>query len=254
MGKIILILMCLFALDEFAWAEDKDNPYQLQLDQMVAKYHAILDTKNVKPLIDLDREIFTLVKNAPFEQAEKVELRPEHFEIGLDIGVGEHIPIFNKNILLIEAHKRNPYSPYRKDTYYAVVMRDSEPGNKSVDLQPLYAYLKEFPQGSNAASIYLSLADHYKDLYLVLRGLINKKQSQSEAAINCYRGLLSKKPYPEQMREARVLAIQNYEKVLEMTVDANKGWRDGIKIALDEIKSENFRWNGFVTACGLGDD
>jgi hypothetical protein len=237
MSRAMLILVCLFSLVAYAWAEDKDNPYQLQLDQMVAKYHAIPVTKNVKPLIDLDREIAALVRNAPFELAERVDIRPEHNEIGLDIGAGEHIPIFNRNILLIEAHKRNPYSPYRKDTYYAVVMRDSEPGNDRVDLQPLYAYLKEFPQGSNAAGIYFSLANHYQDLYLVLRGLINKNQNQGEAAFNCYRGLISTKPYPEQMREARMLAIQNYEKLLEMTVDENKGWRDGIKIALDEIKS-----------------
>lgn len=233
----------------------KSNHYQVKLDQMMIKYHAIPTTKDVAPLVALNREISNLVSKAPFEEALDIQLRPEHYEIGLGIGVGEHIPIYYQGFLLIEAHKRNPYSPFREDTLFAVAIRDSEPNDTSVDLQPLYAYLKEYPQGSHAASVYFALANYYRDLYLVLRGLVNKDQGQGEMAVSCYRSLISMEPYPVQMRKARILSIQNFEKALKLSSDSSKAWKENIQTGvLEEIKSEKFRWNGFVTACGLGND
>lgn len=256
MNKIHLLVGAIFvSFAAYAGTAINDNSYQVKLDQMVAKYHAIPITKDVAPLVALDREISSLVSKAPFEEAQKVQLRPEHYEIGLEIGVGEHIPVYRKGFLLIEAHKRNPYSSFRENTLFAVAMRDSEPDDTSVDLHPLYAYLKEYPEGSHSANVHFQLADYYRDLYLVLRGLVNKDQDQGEKAVNCYRNLISKKPYSEQMREARALSIQNFEQALKQSSDASKVWKENIETGvLEEIRSENFRWNGFVTACGLGND
>jgi len=102
--------------------------------------------------------------------------------------------------------------------------------------------------------VYFALADHYRDLYLVVRGLANKGKDQGDMAVNCYQRLISKKPYEEQMRESRRLSIENYRKALNLSTDSAV-WKEGIRTgALEEMKSENFRWNGFVTACGLEND
>jgi hypothetical protein len=255
MNKLfILVPAFLFCFSGYAGTQTKSNSYQAKLDQMVVKYRAIPVTKDVEPLIALNREISELVRHATFDEALAVQLRPEHSEIGLELGVGEHIPVYRYGFLWIEAHKRNPHSAFREDTLFAVAMRDSEPNDERVDLRPLEDYLKEYPQGSHASSVYFALANHYRDLYLVLRGLANKGESQSEMAVNCYQRLISKKPYEEQMRESRELSIQNFENALKFSTDS-EGWKEGIKTGvLEEVRSEKFQWNGFVTACGLGND
>ncbi|MFZ5522528.1 MAG: hypothetical protein ACOY9D_00390 [Pseudomonadota bacterium] len=255
MNKLLILLSgLLISFLGYAGTQTKSNSYQVKLDQMVAKYRAIPVTKDVWPLIALDREILELVRNAPFDDALAVQLRPEYSEIGIEEGVGEHIPVYHYGFLWLEAHKRNPHSAFREDTLFAVAMRDSEPNDASVDLEPFEAYLKEYPQGSHTSSVYFALADHYRDLYLVVRGLANKGDDQGEMAVNCYQRLISKKPYEEQMRESRRLSIENYEKALKLSTDSAV-WKEGIKTGvLEEMESENFRWNGFVTACGLGND
>ncbi|WP_237247270.1 hypothetical protein [Sideroxyarcus emersonii] len=251
---LILISGLLISFFGYAGTQTKSNSYQAKLDQMVAKYRAIPVTEDVAPLIALDREIVELVRNASFDEAVTVQLRPEYSEIGIEEGVGEHIPVYHYGFLWIEAHKRNPHSAFREDTLFAVAMRDSEPNDSSVDLQPLEAYLKEYPQGSLASSVYFALANHYRDLYLVVRGLANKGKGQGEMAVNCYQRLISKKPYEEQMRESRRLSIENYEKALKLST-GSAVWKEGIRTGvLEEMKSENFRWNGYVTGCGLGND
>ncbi|HLE32278.1 MAG TPA: hypothetical protein VJB38_06710 [Bacteroidota bacterium] len=126
---------------------------------------------------------------------------------------------------LVEAHQVNPNSPLRAYTLYSLVLgiQTSDGLGVMPSLNPAFQYLREFPHGPFAKEVNLIVANHYKDLFMVLR---DGKQQDFEYKYDCYEQYIDQSPIEEQRSRTQQLAIDFYEKVL--TLDPTNSYVLGI--------------------------
>lgn len=225
--------------------------YQAKIDAALIKYRAIPKTSDVRPLIELDKELTAISKTDPGETRDL--FKKEYEEIGFDI-VGSYGLEYTGG-LLIQAHKLNPNSPYREDTLFAKLMAESDDRSddkNEVRLEPIYEYLKEYPYGKHAATAYMQVADDYRDLYRVLWEFSTDDRSKGGYGYKCYAHFVTKEPYPEQMNKARVEAIKNYQMAQKYVAKDDEYSNKKIAIKIEELNSRNEPDE--VMACGLAGD
>jgi hypothetical protein len=221
--------------------------YQAKIDAALVKYRAIPKSSDVRPLIELDKELFAISKTDPGETRDLYKKGYE--EIGFDI-VGSY-GLEYTGALLVEAHKLNPNSPFREDTLFAKLMAESD-GDNEVRLAPIYEYLKEYPDGKHAAGAYMNIGDAYRDLYRVLWEFATNDINKGGYGYQCYAKYVTNEPYSDQMKKARAEAIKNYQISQKYVAKDDEYSNKKISIMIESLNSKNEPDE--VMACGLAGD
>lgn len=154
----------------------------------------------------------------------------KYMKIG--VYVGHFGDVSYSGILLVRAHKVNPYSKYRKYTLYSTIYGEHEFDAYGVmpNLQMAYRYKKEFPSGPFIGKAYLTLGGFYKDLYMVLRDNLR------DYKYDCFKRYISGEPYEKQMRRAKRLAESYYRLLLAIDSSDSRN-----KEILSQIKDGTVR-------------
>ncbi|HEX4949897.1 MAG TPA: hypothetical protein VFZ34_24740, partial [Blastocatellia bacterium] len=72
-------------------------------------------------------------------------------------------------------------------------------------------YVKEFPQGPFIEETHWIIAGFYKDLFMVLRGNLEKYYKYQ-----CFKLYVDKSPLPKQAQRAQAKAIASYQTILKI--------------------------------------
>ncbi len=193
--------------------------------QLNAVYREYLKKPDVARLVALDGEIRILI-HEPWKRAEQnfsgALFQPGWDEIGIDVGhYSDALEYSGK--LLVEAHRRNPTSEYRKFTLFAAVMgaRPAHGLGEMPDVGAALQYLKEFPQGPFAREVDIILGDFYCDLFKVVIGIQGKKDLDYK--LDCFRKYVKTTDLDTQAARARRLSISYYAQAL---ATAPAGWKE----------------------------
>lgn len=224
-------------------AELKRNPrgaiYVERLNKILTEYRALPDTPDIKRLFEMDQELSALVKEMQATDKDGTSAkywRKDYEDIGLYIGhYSEMIGYSGK--LLVEAHERNPNSPYRKYTLFTTILGEgtSYGLGEMPDISQAELYLKEFPNGPHAAEVYKILGTFYDDLAKVLKKLIDNDESKDDFVYECFKPYITKEPHQKQMGRAVSLAVTNLEKAIAINPSTGKDWYT--RKELDALKS-----------------
>lgn len=221
--------------------------YQAKIDAALIKFRAIPKTSDVRPLIELDKELIAISKTDPGETRDL--FKKEYEEIGFDI-VGSYGLEYTGG-MLIEAHKRNPNSPYREDTLFAKLKTEFD-NDSGVRLEPIYEYLKEYPHGSHATDAYMFIGDAYRDLYRVLWEFKTDDPGKGGLGYKCYEHFVTKEPYSDQMKKAKAAAIENYQMARKYISEYVEFYNKQIAAKIKSLDPEEKPY--YVMGCGLAGD
>ena len=100
------------------------DSYTLRIDKVLAEYRALPASTDVRRLVALDRELNAVI--AEIERNDKdgrsaQYWRKDYADIGVYIGHYSQALGYSGK-LLVEAHARNPHSPYRAHTLFTTVL------------------------------------------------------------------------------------------------------------------------------------
>jgi hypothetical protein len=197
--------------------------------QLNAIHRAYLKSPDIAGLVELDRKMRKLV-HEPWKRAgQSIDgkiFQPQWSAIGIDVGhYSDALEYSGK--LLVEAHKKNPVSEFRRFTLFADVMGErpshglGEMPNVNVALQ----YLKEFPQGPFAREVDIILGNFYCDLFKVIIRLQQKQPSDYKT--ECFGEYVANTDLGAQASTARRLSISYYAQALTA---APEGWKETIDV------------------------
>lgn len=227
----VAIWLASAAINESAMGADY---FQKRLDNILSEYQGLPDTDDVRRLVELDRELKALVgviQGMYPDGASKKYWREEYGTLGLYIGHYSDA-IGYSGRLLVDAHRRNPYSPYRKYTLFTTITGEgtSHGLGEMPDIRQAELYLHEFPTGPYAGDVNEILGYFYDDLAKVLRRIVNNDKFKEDYKYNCFLRYITSAPYPEQLRSAERLAIQHLERAifLNPASEANDYRRDAL--------------------------
>lgn len=160
------------------------------------------------------RELFR-IRNADYIEAKYQ--RPEYESLGIEPTLFEPDILIYTGKLLVDAHRLNPKSEYRRYTLYSTVFPDgNEHGNGVPSPRAAETYLREFPDGPFAAEVTRTLAFFYDDLYKVIRFELEGDRIGYKHA--CFERFLSNRPN-EQVKIAQQAAISYYRKSITLLPD-----------------------------------
>jgi len=138
--------------------------------------------------------------------------------------------------LLVEAHRRDPQSSLRPYTLFSTVFGETPAHGLGVmpDIAAASAYEREFPVGPFIKNVYRTIADFYKDLFMVLR------DRRSDYKFECYAPYIGMESWPTQKNRAKQLALDYYRRVLTLDPDNEtaKRWLD--ETASEVVKAWSF--------------
>ena len=142
-------------------------------------------------------------------------LRPDHADIGVSPGLFERDLLTYSGKLLVEAHARDPNSPYRGYTLYSTIFGESGETSTEVPLvSAAEAYLREFPQGPFVIDVHIVAAHFYNDLYQVVA--LEQSGRRIDYKFECYNRYITAQPLSVQRATAREAAIRYYERLVEL--------------------------------------
>jgi len=181
------------------------------LSQLYNEYAEIEKKPAIRRLVILDRKLRRFFKSRP-------EDYPCGYEDGLWEGkyakLGVHLDsgglLMYSGKLLVDAHRMNPKSKYRKYTLFSTIIGIEPAHHFGVmpNIKAAYRYEKEFPDGPFVEETLSIIADFNKDLYMVLR------DDRHDYKYNCFKPYIDASPRSMQMERARRKAMSYYEKVL----------------------------------------
>lgn len=223
------------------------DTYQERLDKVLIEYRALPDTPDVKRLVDLDLELNALekeVQEAHKDGTSKKYWRKDYEDIGLYIG--HYSDAFGySGKLLVEAHKRNPNSPYRKYTLFTTIIGEGTFHGLGVmpNIGQAELYLKEFPNGPYAENVYSILGYFYDDLAKVLKELVENDKYEKDYKYDCFAPYITKEPYQNQRRRALSLAVANLEKSIAVNPSSEQNkYRREVLITIKSGNSYGWHW------------
>lgn len=234
-----ITFMACAALVHITYAADR---YEEQLNGILNEYRAMPKTQDVGQLVEMHLDLTSLVKelqeaDRKTDGASRKYWQKDYEEIGLYV---EHYggALAYTGKLLSEARARNPDSPYRKYTLFAIVEGDRiQNGFPGVPLvQRAELYLKEFPEGPYAADVHALVGFHYDDLAKVLRNLIEDEKDAKDYKYECFAPDITKEPYADQLQHATKLAVDNLERAIALVPPT--GEFDERQEALQDLKTE----------------
>lgn len=223
------------------------DTYEERLNKVLIEYRALPDTQDVKRLVELDRELNALekeIQSTHKDGASKKYWRKDYEDIGLYIGhYSDALGYSGK--LLVEAHKRNPNSPYRKYTLFTTILGEGTFHGLGAmpNISQAELYLKEFPNGPYAENVYSILGYFYDDLAKVLKRFVKNDKYKEDYKYDCFAPYITKQPHQNQMRGALSLAVTNLEKAIAANPysDQNKYKREALT-AIKSGKSYGWHW------------
>ena len=223
------------------------DTYEERLNQILVEYRALPNTRDVKRLVELDRELKALVKEIQETHKDgtsKRYWRKDYDDIGLYVGhYSDALGYSGK--LLVEAHKRNPNSPYRKYTLFTTILGESTFHGLGAmpNINQAELYLKEFPHGPYAENTYSILGYFYDDLSKVLKRFVEDNKYKEDYKYDCFAPYITKDPYQEQMRRALSLAISNLEKAIAVNPSSEQNrYRREVLASIKSGKSHGWYW------------
>jgi hypothetical protein len=146
--------------------------------------------------------------------------------------------------LLVEAHRRNPNSPYRKYTLFTTILGEGTSHGLGVmpNIDQAHEYLKEFPGGPFAGDVLEILGFFHDDLFKVLRSLAENEDAR-DYKYDCFTPYITRAPYESQMQNARSAALR----YLRQAIEANPGsarneYRRQVLEATASDDSQEWHW------------
>ena len=222
------------------------DSYEERLNKVLIEYRALPHTQDVKRLVELDRELSALekeIQKTHTDGTSKKYWRKDYNDIGLYVGhYSDALGYSGK--LLVEAHKRNPNSPYRRYTLFTTILGEGTSHGLGAmpNISQAELYLKEFPNGPYAEHAYLILGHFYDDLAKVLKRLVENDKYKEDFKYDCFLPYITKEPYEDQMRRALSRAVTKLEEAIAVnpTSEQNKYMNE----ELMAIKSgESYVWH-----------
>jgi hypothetical protein len=240
----VIALFGFFVTCNATFGADK---YEERLSKVLFEYRALPNTQDVKRLVELDRELNELEKEINEkhkEGASKKYWRKEFEEIGLYIGhYSEALEYSGK--LLVEAHKRNPNSPYRKYTLFTTILGEGTSHGLGAmpNIDQAELYLKEFPDGPYVENVYSILGYFYDDLAKVLKRLVENSEYQRDYKYDCFSPYITHDSYQDQLRRAVSLAIANLEKAIGVNQSSEQNkYRRRVLAAIKSGEDYSWHW------------
>jgi hypothetical protein len=235
-AKPLLLLVALFWLSS-AYASTY-RTYQQHLDRILKEYIALPQSRDVRRLVELDRELAALAeqiqKNDRSGESAKI-WRKDYESIGVYVGhYSDQIGYSGK--LLVEAHAINPNSPYREYTLFTTLLGEGtfHGLGEMPNIEAARKYIQEFPRGPFAAKTYAIIGSFYDDLAKVIKEQIEDAENNKDYKYDCFSKYLTKEPYKAQLEKARSYAIENLEKAIALTEDGEH--KDALRQELMDVK------------------
>jgi hypothetical protein len=199
--------------DHESFCRDEKGNMQRGLTAAYHRYQMEKSPKSLKLLVELDRDLRTLMKQRPEYRPCKADIDiydPKWKAIDVHLGYGEDF-VYTGN-LLYRAHQRLPHSPLRPHTLYSTIMGVTESHQLGLmpNIKAAFQYAKEFPRGPFIEETHWIIAGFYKDLFMVLRDMLQ------DYKYDCYKPYIDKSPLPKQAQRAQAKAIASYRTILKI--------------------------------------
>jgi len=200
-----------------------------RIEAAFAQYSALTDEEAIEQLIKVDavlRDVAAATREAAFRDrsiSTNDSYRDEYGAMGLYIGHQSGFVQYS-GALLVKAHNLDPNSPFRAHTLFAVI-RSSDPAREPhgmPDLNAAFQYAAEFPDGPFISETYEIIATVYDDFYKSLRKFMSEKIYDEDTHMACFKPYMTAQPYDQQLHQAQVLALQFYEKALQLSEDDDR--------------------------------
>lgn len=196
------------------------DTYPQRLDRILKEYKSLPQSTDVKPLVELDRELTALANEIQKKDREGTSAsiwKKEYEDIGVYVGHYSNM-IGYSGKLLVEAHAANPNSPYREYTLFTTILGEgsSHGLGEMPDIEQAKAYLKEFPHGPYATKTYFIIGSFYDDLAKVIVGLIEDENKNKGYEYDCFSSYLTNEPYQSQLTKAKALANEYLDKAIAL--------------------------------------
>ncbi len=224
MISALLVAMCL--VPPISSQDASASDVAAQLDAIHRDY---LRGPDIAGLVELDGKIRNLVHEPWRRAGQTIDgklFQPAWSAIGIDVGhYSDALEYSGK--LLVEAHRKNPVSEFRRFTLFAAVMgeRPSHGLGEIPNVHVALQYLKEFPEGPFAREVAIILGDFYCDLFKVITRLQEKQPSDYK--YDCFGRYVKSTDLGAQAARARRLSVSYYAQAL---ADAPAGWRETIDV------------------------
>jgi hypothetical protein len=167
---------------------------------------------SVKELVAVDAQIRQFFNDRPDIypcEGDAKHYQPKYAKMGVHLGYWNDLVYTGK--LLVDAHRMNPKSAYRKHTLFSTIMGDRTAHGlgEMPDIAAAFRYFREFPDGPFAEETSMIIADFHKDLLMVLRDDLH------DYKYDCFKPYITATPRSGQMKRARTVAVAHYERVLD---------------------------------------
>ena len=210
----ICFLICIALTCTFANAAS----YAQRLERIFQDYQALEKPKDIQRLVELDAELKKLEREVQKKGIAPIFFKKKHKLIGVE-GDHQSDQMVYSGKLLVEAHKINPNSAYREQTFFSTVENKSKYGlGEMPSVGQAKKYLREFPEGIFAGEVNLILGSFYDDKAKVLRDLSDPKY-EKDYKFDCFKEYLSKDSYQTQLVKARRSAIFHLSKAIFQTAE-----------------------------------
>jgi hypothetical protein len=221
------------------------EPYRETLDRMLDEYRRLPQTQDVRRLVEMDRELDAVVEKIRTAHGRDSARfwRKDYEAIGLYVGYySEALGYSGK--LLVEAHRRNPNSPYRGYTLFTTIVGERTAHGLGVmpNLDQAYTYLEEFPDGPYAEHTYEILGFFYDDLFKVLKGLVGNADER-DYKYDCFAPYITNGPYDAQMRSAGSAAIRHLKTAIGLNPRSERNeYRHEVLRSIQSGHSQEWHW------------
>jgi hypothetical protein len=207
-------------------AQDERSELTGELDGIVREYRAVRPQEDIGSLVRLDRKLRHLLEEPSRKSSKGFNgswWKASWSEIGVMVGhYSDQLQYSGK--LLIEAHRIDPASPFRRFTLFSAIQGEgtSHGLGEMPDVPAALQYLKEFPDGPFVDRTLIILGFFYDDLFKVCRGL--QRNDLPEYKLNCFSKYVREIDLNGQAREARRLAIRYYSQALDLNRESRSEW------------------------------
>lgn len=226
--------ICFFICIALSCTFSNAASYAQRLERIFQDYQALGKPKDIQRLVELDAELKKLEREVQDKGIMPEFFKKKHKLIGVE-GDHQSDQMVYSGKLLVEAHKINPNSPYREQTFFSTVENKSKYGfGEMPNVSQAKKYLLEFPEGTFAGEVNVILGSFYDDKAKVLRDLSDPKY-EKDYKYDCFKEYLSKDSYQTQLVKARRSAISHLSKAITQTTDLAKKKR--IREELVEVKN-----------------
>jgi hypothetical protein len=231
--KIFVQRICILICIVMSCTLSNAATYAQRLERIFQDYQALEKPKDIQRLVELDAELKKLESEVQNKGIMREFFKKKHKLIGVE-GDYQSDQMVYSGKLLVEAHKINPNSAYREQTFFSTVENKSKYGlGEMPRVGQAKKYLLEFPEGTFAGEVNVILGSFYDDKAKVLRDLSDPKY-EKDYKYDCFKEYLSKDSYQTQLMIARRSAIFHLNKAITQTTESAKKKR--IREELVEVK------------------